>query len=146
MGEETAHLLAKNFPTIQLLLKATKDELVVIDGIGEVVADKIIEWQGSVDEQALLKKLLHYLNVTNDAVVKQNLLHGQSFVFTGTLEKLTRPEAQDLVRKFGGVVAGSVSKKTDYVVVGSEAGSKAKEAKNLGVKILTEAEFLRLVA
>ncbi len=146
VGEETAHLLAKNFSTIQSLLKATKDELIAIDGIGEVVADKIVEWQNNSVEQALLKKLLSYLTITNDAVISQNLLHGQSFVFTGTLEKMTRPEAQALVRKFGGEVSSSVSKKTDYVVVGNEAGSKVKEAKKLGVKILTEAEFLRLVA
>lgn len=146
VGEETAHLLAKNFASIDLLQNASREQLIAIDGIGEVVADKILEWQTDHKEQALLKKLLPYLTVTNDAGVNKDLLHGQSFVFTGTLESLTRPDAQALVRKFGGVVASSVSKKTDYVVVGSESGSKAKEAKNLGVKILTEAEFLSLVA
>lgn len=146
VGEETAHLLAKYFATIEDLQRASKEDLLMINGVGEVVADKIIEWQTNKASQALLKKLLSYLSVTNDAKVDNNLLHGQSFVFTGTLEKLTRQEAQALVRKFGGVVASSVSQKTNYLVIGSEAGSKAKAAKSLGVKILTEAEFLGLVA
>ncbi|KXJ99092.1 MAG: DNA ligase [Parcubacteria bacterium OLB19] len=146
VGEETAHLLAKNFTTIDLLQKASREELITIDGIGEVVADKILEWQKDSKEQILLKNLLIHLNITNDAKVSNNRLQGQSFVFTGTLEQMTRPEAQSLVRKFGGVVVGSVSKNTDFVVVGKEAGSKAKLAKDLGVKILSETEFLTLVA
>jgi DNA ligase (NAD+) len=146
VGEETAHLLAKNFSTIDLLIQASKDDLIAIDGIGEVVADKILEWQSDKDEQKLLKKLLLHINITNDAVVSKNLLNGKSFVFTGTLSKLTRTEAQQMVRKFGGVVSGSVSKNTDYVVTGEEAGSKAKQAKTLGIKILSESDFLALIA
>ncbi len=146
IGEETAHLLAKNFAIIDLLQKASREELIAIDGVGEVMADKILEWQSDKKEQALLKKLLTHLKITNDAIVGRNILHGQSFVFTGTLEKMTRLEAQALVRKLGGVVASSVSKNTNYLVVGVEAGSKAKQAKDLGVKILSESEFLVLVA
>jgi DNA ligase (NAD+) len=146
VGEETAHLLAKNFTSIDLLQKTPREKLIAIDGVGEVVADKILEWQTDTKEQTLLKKLLTHLKIINDAVVSKNILQGQSFVFTGTLEKMTRTEAQSLVRKLGGAVASSVSKNTDYVVAGTEAGSKAKQAKDLGVKILSEVEFIALVA
>lgn len=146
VGEETAYLLAKNFPTINSLKKANREELLAIDGVGEVVAEKILAWQTDLSEQNLLKKLLNHLNITNDAVAEKNVLQGKSFVFTGTLEKLSRSEAQELVRKMGGVVASSVSKNTDFVVLGESAGSKAKQAKDLGVKVLSEAEFLSLIA
>ncbi len=129
-----------------MLQKTPREKLIAIDGVGEVVADKILEWQTDTKEQTLLKKLLTHLKIINDAVVSKNILQGQSFVFTGTLEKMTRTEAQSLVRKLGGAVASSVSKNTDYVVAGTEAGSKAKQAKDLGVKILSEAEFIALVA
>ncbi len=146
VGEETAYLLAKNFSTIDLFLQAQYEDLVAIDGIGEVIAKKIVAWQADSKEQILLKKLLPHLEITNDKVSVSNLLQNKSFVFTGTLTKFTRDDAQALVRKLGGTVSSSVSKKTDYVVVGVEAGSKAKQAEKLGVKILSEAEFLSLVA
>ncbi len=146
VGEETAYLLAKNFPTIDIIRQASYEDLVAIEGIGGVIAKEIIAWQADPTEQELLEKLLPYLNITNDATPVSNILQGKSFVFTGTMSKLTRSEAQALVRKLGGEVVGSVSKKTSFVVVGEEAGSKAKQAKDLGVEILSEAEFLTLVA
>jgi DNA ligase (NAD+) len=147
IGEETARLLAKNFGSINLLRKATIEDLVSIAGIGEVVAAEIIEWQKNSEEQAFLDKLLPYLSINNDDVAEVgNKFKGQSFVFTGTLENITRDEAVALVKQNGAGVSSAVSKKTDYVVVGDNPGSKAIEAKKLGVKIINEAEFQNLVA
>lgn len=147
VGEETAQLLAKYFPTIVALQKATYDELVVIDGVGEVVAEKIIAWQKNKQAQQLLKKLLYHLIISNEEVLElSGKLSGNSFVFTGTLSSMARSEAQALVKRHGATVSNSVSKKTSYVVVGEDPGSKVREAEKLGVKILSEAEFKALVA
>lgn len=147
VGEETAHLLAKNFANIDLIRKATYEDCVAIDGIGEVIAKEIVDWRSDVVEQNLLKKLLPHLTIINDdIVITNNILNGKSFLFTGSLVQLTRSEAQQLVRKFGGVVVSSVSKKTDYLVVGNDPGSKVKQAKDLEVKIISETEFSALVA
>ncbi|USN87561.1 MAG: NAD-dependent DNA ligase LigA [Candidatus Nomurabacteria bacterium] len=146
VGEETARLLAKNFPSIEAILEAKYEDLVVIDGVGEVIADTLVSWQADKEEQSLIKKLLPHLDIYNDETEVGSELEGKTFVFTGTLTKFTRPEAQDKVRKLGGNVASSVSTKTDYVVVGEAAGSKAKQARDLGVTVLSEAEFLELVA
>lgn len=147
VGEETAHLLAKNFANIDLIRKATYEDLVAIDGIGEVIAKEFVDWQSDSVEQNLLNKLLPHLTIVNDdIVITNNKLNGKSFLFTGSLVQLTRSEAQQLVRKFGGVVVSSISKKTDYLVVGNDPGSKVKQAKDLGVKIISETEFLALVA
>ncbi len=147
VGEETARLLAKNFPTMEAVRAAAYEDLVAVDGVGEVVAEKIIAWQQSKEAQTFLAKLLSHLIITNDEVLENSgALSGLSFVFTGTLPTLARSDAQSIVRKAGGAIANSVSKKTSYVVVGEDPGSKAKEAKKLGVKIISEAEFLKLVA
>jgi DNA ligase (NAD+) len=147
IGEETARLLAKNFGSIDAVRKAKLEDFVAIDGIGEVVAAEIMEWQQNKEEQAFLNKLLPKLNINNDDVVLVgNKFTGQSFVFTGTLENITRDEASALVKQNGGSVSGAVSKKTSYVVVGDNPGSKEAEAKKLGVKIISEAEFQKLVA
>lgn len=147
IGEETARLLAKNFGLIASLRKVELAALLAIDGIGEVVAAEIIAWQKNSEEQAFLNKLLPHLNINNDDVVEVgNKFTGQSFVFTGTLENTTRDAAAALVKQNGASVSNAVSKKTSYVVVGDNPGSKVAEAKKLGVKIITEADFQKLVA
>jgi DNA ligase (NAD+) len=147
VGEETARVLAKHFPTVGAILKASYEELVEIDGVGEVVALKIINWQHDQKAKALLEKLLPHLKINNDEVNKTTgKLVGNSFVFTGTLTKLTRSVAGEKVRELGGMVSNTVSKKTTYVVLGENPGSKAKEAHKLGVTVLSETEFLALIA
>ncbi|MEZ4104119.1 MAG: NAD-dependent DNA ligase LigA [Candidatus Paceibacterota bacterium] len=146
VGEETAYLLAKNFETIDDIKKASYEDFVKIEGVGEIIAETLILWQKNKEEQNQLIKLLKYIKVTNEKLVSNNILFGQSFVFTGTLERFTRDEAQAVVRRLGGEVVNSVSKKTSYIVVGKDPGSKAKKAKDLGVKILTETEFKKLIA
>ena len=147
VGEETARLLATYFPSIVALRSATLTELIEVDGIGEIVAENIISWQQNKKAQTLVDKLLLHLSIHNeDVVVSEGRFLGLSFVFTGTMEKITRSEAGALVKKEGASVSNSVSKKTTYVVVGSDPGSKAKDALKLGVTILDEAQFLALVA
>jgi len=147
VGEETALLLAQNFKTIEGVKTASKEELVAIDGIGEVVTNVIIAWQKDKVAGALLTKVLSHVTVA--PAVEQNQagpLSGQSFVFTGSLETMTRTEAQNKARESGGVIHGSVSLKTTYVVAGASPGSKVKAAGKLGVNIITETEFLALLA
>ncbi len=147
VGEETARVIAKHFSTIEDIQRASYDDLVLLDGVGEVVAEKIISWQKSKKAQSLLSKLLPHLTISNNETTDVfGVLSGSSFVFTGTLEGLTRHAAEEMVRSKGGVIVSSVSKKTSFVVVGADPGSKAKEAEKLGIKILSEREFLALVA
>ncbi len=147
VGEETARLIATHFDSIDKIRQAKFDELVAIDGVGEVVSQNIINWQKNEKDQELLSKLLLHLEINNDDVILDTgKLLGKSFVFTGTMEKMTRDEAGEIVKKSGGTVSGSVSKKTSFVVVGRDPGSKAKEAQKLGVTILSEADFLELIA
>lgn len=147
VGEETARLLATHFPSIEKLKRATMSQLVAVDGVGETVAENIIAWQHNSKAQALLEKLLLHLDVQNtDVIPTTGKFVGMSFVFTGTLETLGRSEAGEIVKREGASVSSAVSKKTSYVVVGSDPGSKAAEAEKLGVTILDEAAFLALVA
>ena len=147
VGEETARLLATYFPSVAALRTVTRDELLAVDGVGDIVADNILTWQKNKKAQTLLDKLLLHLSVHNDdVIVSEGRFLGMSFVFTGTMEKFGRSEAGALVKKEGATVSNSVSKKTSYVVVGNEPGSKATEARKLGVTILNEVEFLALVA
>lgn len=147
VGEETARLLATYFPSVEALRSASTEALLAVDGIGDIVAENIILWQKNKKAQVLLDKLLLHLSLHNEDIIQsEGRFLGMSFVFTGTMEKLSRGEAGALVKKDGGSVSGSVSKKTTYVVVGSDPGSKAIEAQKLGVKILNEAEFLVLIA
>lgn len=147
VGEETARLIADTFGTLEAIKRASTTDLAAIHGIGEVVGESLVAWFADKNHQQILKELLPHLTIENPVARNTNqTLTGKTFVLTGTLESMTRDEAKDLVRLQGGKVSSSVSAKTDYVVVGVEAGSKATEAKRLGVKILTESDFQKLVA
>ncbi len=147
VGEETARLIADTFGTLEAIKRASVADLAAIHGVGEVVGESLMNWFADKNHQQVLKELLPQLTIENPTGRKQNSnLSGKTFVLTGTLESMTRDEAKDLIRLQGGKVSSSVSAKTDYVVVGAEAGSKEAEAKRLGVKILTESDFQNLVA
>lgn len=147
VGEETARLMAESFGSLAALRAARQDELAAVHGIGEVVAEAVIAWFKDKNNQAALEALLPHLNIINPELSSNSdVLHNQTFVLTGTLETMTRDEAKAIIRQLGGKVTSSVSKNTSYVVVGSEPGSKATEAERLGVKILAEKDFLKLVA
>ncbi len=147
VGEETAFDLAKKFGSLDKLAKVSLEELSKIPNIGEVVAQSIYEWFRNKYNQGLLEKFKKAgVKPKGFKITKaMTKLAGKNFVFTGGLEKMTREEAQKRVREMGGDVSSAVSEDVDYVVAGSEPGSKYEKAKKLGIKILNEKEFLLMI-
>jgi DNA ligase (NAD+) len=147
VGEETARLIADTFGSLEAIKRASREEVAAIYGVGEVVADSLVSWFADPLHQKTLTDLLPHLTIVEPTpVTTSSVLEGKIFVLTGTLSTMTRDDAKDIIRQLGGKISSSVSKKTDYVVVGADPGSKASEAERLGVKILTETEFKKLVA
>ena len=146
VGEHTAKLLASAFGSIEHLSKASEEELTSIREVGPQVAASIVDFFKSEENLRVLCRL-EEAGVSPKVEEKRvgGRFTGKTFVFTGALEKFTRDEAKKMVEQEGGHAAGSVSKKTDYVVAGAEAGSKLEKAMQLGVKVLTEEEFLELM-
>jgi DNA ligase (NAD+) len=145
VGDATARLLSNDFGSVQKLASASEEELRRVEGIGPNMAAEVHRYfQGHGEE--LLRKLLA-VGVAPVAVeaVTDGPFTGKTFVFTGTLETMSRPDAEALVRKLGGKAAGSVSAKTDYVVAGPGAGSKLDKAQKLKVTILDEEQFKALL-
>ena len=146
VGEETARLLADRFGTVAALRAATALAIAAIYGVGEIVAESIHFWFQDKNHLKMLDELLQYVTPeTESGQVISATLEGKTFVLTGTLVSYSRDEAKEEIQKRGGKVSGSVSKKTDYVVVGAEPGSKAEEAARLGVALLEEKAFLELM-
>ena len=146
VGEETARLLAEQFGSLQAIEAASEQAIANIYGIGPTVAAAVKQWFGDQGNQKMLNEIVPHLVIQNPVAQKSLMaLSGKIFVLTGSLVSLTRDEAKEEIQKRGGKVAGSVSKKTDYVVVGNEPGSKAEEAKRLGVSVLNESAFLKLM-
>lgn len=147
VGEETARLIAERFGSLAAIRAASQEEIASIHGVGETVATSLTEWFANPANQQALDDLLPHLTIVQpERSERSSELTGKTFVLTGTLESLTRDEAKALIRRHGGKVASSVSNKTDYVVVGSDPGSKAATAESLGVTTLDEAAFRSLVA
>ena len=147
VGQETAYDLANNFRNINELEKASLEELRSLPNVGEIVAKSIYDWFNKENNNHFVKKLLKVGVIIKNPKVKPDAqkLKSKIFVFTGELDRLTREEAEQKVRGLGGNPSGSVSSKTDYVVAGSKPGSKYNQAKKLGVKIITEQEFLKII-
>jgi DNA ligase (NAD+) len=150
VGEETALLLAQNFKNLDVLEKVGEEKLTAIEGIGPILAKATVEWFAEKDNTKLLERLQKVIKITNpdyaSAAIKQSLpFANKTFVLTGTMASMSRDEAKEKIRKLGGDVSSSVSKKTAYVVAGEEAGSKLDKAEELGVQILNEQEFLKLL-
>jgi len=146
VGEETARLLADSFGSLDAIRAATTQEIAAIYGIGDTVAQSITTWFAKSLNQEFLDALLPHLTITNPATTSSvSIFSGETFVLTGTLTKFTRDEAKDAIRLAGGKVASSVSKKTNYVLVGSDPGSKATDAAKHGVSIIDEAAFVALL-
>lgn len=146
VGEATARQLALHFKSLDDLRKATKEDLQQVPDIGPVVAQHIVNFFHEKHNHTILSKLIRS-GIHWDAVKEpeNSTFAGKTFVLTGTLESMSRDEAKQKLETLGAKVSGSVSVKTDYVVVGAEAGSKLAKAKELGVKILNESEFLRML-
>lgn len=147
VGEETAEDLAEHFGTLEKLMKAKQEELAEINGVGEVVAEKITEFFANQDNQIIVKDLLKEVKIepTKTSARKSGKLAGQTFVLTGTMVAMGRDEAKKKIKELGGEVSESVSKNTTYLVAGDNPGSKLTKAEELGVPVLSEPEFLKLI-
>ena len=146
IGAKASKILAKKYKTIDNLMQANLEELSEIADIGPIMAKSIVEFFEEDQTKDLIEKLKQ-AGVNTESLEKEEQnqkFEGLTFVLTGSLEKYTRQEATDLIEKFGGKVSGSVSKKTDYLLAGEDAGSKLTKAQSLGVKIITEEEFEKL--
>lgn len=142
VGDEMARIIAGHFNALESIRNASRDEIEAIHGVGEIVAESLYSWMHDPFHQKALDDLLPHLTVVAPEEVTSGKLSGKTVVFTGTLPTLARSEASALARKEGAHVANTVSKKTDFVVLGDDAGTKKEQAESLGVAILTEKEFL----
>ena len=146
IGDKAAALLAEHFGTLQALREATVEKISEIDGFGGVMAQSVVEFFAKEGTTDLVHRLADAgLNMQWKGEPKGDKLAGKTLVVTGTLESLSRNEAEALIVKNGGKASGSVSKKTAYVVAGAAAGSKLTKAQTLGIPVLTEAEFLAML-
>ncbi|MBF0987262.1 MAG: NAD-dependent DNA ligase LigA, partial [Clostridiales bacterium] len=146
VGEKTAKILSKNYKTIDNLMLATKEDLIKIKDIGDIVAESIINYF-KVDKNIITIEKLRELNVNFNYLGREenNIFNGKRIVVTGSLTKYTRKEIEELIENSGGNTSSSVSKLTDYVVVGENPGSKKDKAKELNIPILTEEEFIEIL-
>lgn len=146
VGGETAYLLAAEYTTLERLAAASEDDLTRVNGIGDIVAREVVRWFRDPENTAMLARLTPHLSIRPvQKATGGGKLAGQSVVVTGTLPTLSRTEAEALVRRHGGTPAGSVSRKTSFVVAGENPGSKLQKATELGVEVIDEAEFLERV-
>lgn len=146
VGQAAAKSLAQHFGTLEALESATAEELCAVEDIGPVTAENVVKWFSQPQSKHLIG-LLRKAGVNTKSLETSvgDLFAGQTAVLTGTLSKYTRDEASEIIRKLGGKVASSVSKKTSFVLAGENAGSKLKKAEGLGVNIISEDEFDEMI-
>ncbi|MBX7152431.1 NAD-dependent DNA ligase LigA [bacterium] len=148
VGEESAKDLAKAFKTLDALMESSVEELIAIDGIGDRIAQSIVHFFHNKQNLAVIEKLKRAgVNTEWMGTVSQakQIFAGKTFVLTGTLPTYSRTDASKLIEDRGGKISGSVSKKTDYVLAGDDAGSKLEKAKSLDVKIIDENQFIEMI-
>ena len=149
VGAGVAKSLGKHFATLDDIFTATAEQLTETEDIGEVIAQSIVQWHGDARNKKLIERLrdaeLNFKSGLYQPAAPAGPFAGKTFVLTGTLPTLTREEATARIEALGGKVSGSVSKKTDFVVAGEDAGSKLDKAQKLGVKIISEKEFLAML-
>ena len=146
VGQKAGKILAQRFGSLDNLQAATVEELTQVDDIGAITAQSIVDWFASPQSQHLIARLKEAgVNMQAEQKGEDQRFAGKTFVLTGTLDRFTRAEATKMIEDRGGKAAGSVSKKTTYVVVGEAAGSKLRKAQELGVPVLTQEEFLALM-
>jgi NAD-dependent DNA ligase len=147
VGERTAQLLTARFRSLEVLRKASRDELEEVEEVGQKVAQSIVDFFSEKGNKEIVQKLERAGVRTEEEpeAAKGSKLSGKTFVLTGTMERWRRDEAKELIESQGGKVTDSVSKKTDYLVVGAEPGSKLGKAKGLGIATLNESEFAALI-
>ncbi len=146
VGEESAARLARHYKTLAALTQATAEELQAVEGVGDKVAESIAEYFGDAAHLHQLERMQkHGVEIGHMPEITDGPLASTTFVFTGTLGAMSRPQAAEEVKKRGGTASDTLSSKITYLVVGDDPGSKAEKAKKLGVTILTEAEFLAIL-
>lgn len=146
VGAKTGKVLASAFGSLDALMNASLDELTQIPDVGAVTASSIYNWFSRDQSRHLIQRLRDAgVNFENRTTITDARFAGKTFVLTGALIKFTRDEATEMIERFGGKASGSVSKKTSFVVVGENAGSKERKARELGITILTEDEFLEMM-
>jgi len=149
IGTGAAKLLAKSFKTLEALMDADVETLSEIDEIGGKMAESVVAYFKEENNIQIVEKLtdagVNTSYAEEDAEGVDKIFEGQTAVLTGTMETLGRKEAKEIIERLGGKVSGSVSKKTDFVLYGEKAGSKLKKAQELGVKTITENEFLEMI-
>lgn len=147
VGEKAAKVLAKKFGTMDALMQAEKEQLTEIRDIGAITAESIVSWFSNEQSQHMINRLREAgVNFESTIMQEDNRFDGMTFVLTGALSLFTRDEATEKIEACGGKASGSVSKKTTYVVAGENAGSKLKKANELGIPVLSEQEFLNMLA
>lgn len=145
IGAKAAALLSENFMNIDAILSASKEDFEKIDGFGSILALSAFEFFSLEETKQMISSLKELgLNMKSLKEVKDTRFSGKTFVLTGTLPSMSRNEASAIIESFGGKTSSSVSKKTDYVLAGEEAGSKLEKAQKLGVSIISEEEFLEM--
>lgn len=146
VGAKTGKVLASYFGSLDALMDATTEQLREIPDIGDVTAVSIVEWFNQPQSKHMIEKLRNAgVNLINKREITDNRFAGMTFVLTGALTQFTREEATEKIELFGGKVSGSVSQKTNYVVLGENAGSKERKARELGIKILRENDLLEMM-
>ena len=146
VGQKTGKVLSGHFGSLDALQAASVDELTAVEDIGEITARSIVEWFHSPQSLHLIARLKEAgVNMLAQQKGEDQRFAGKTFVLTGSLERFTRDEATKMIEDRGGKAAGSVSKKTSYVVAGEAAGSKLRKAQELGIPVLTEEEFLQMM-
>jgi DNA ligase (NAD+) len=146
VGAKMGKVLASHFGSLDALMVASVDDLTEVPDVGRVTAENIAAWFAQPQSQHMVMRLRDAgVNFKSLRAVTDNRFAGKTFVLTGALSKFTREEATEKIELFGGKAAGSVSKKTSFVVVGENAGSKERKARELGIPILSEDDFLRMI-
>lgn len=146
IGQKASKLLSDHFLTLDNIISATKEEILNIDGFGEIMADSVVEFFSLEQTKQMIDELKNFgLNMESQREIKDNRFEGMTFVLTGTLTNFTRNEAQEIIESYGGKAASSVSKKTTYVLAGEAAGSKLQKATDLGVTIINEEQFAEMI-
>ena len=146
IGAKAGKLLADYFKDIDLVMNASVDDILQIDGFGKIMAESVVEFFSSDSTKELIEKLKEAgVNMKSTNVVEDTRFNGMTFVLTGTLPTLKRAEASKIIESFGGKTSSSVSKKTTYVLAGEEAGSKLDKANKLGVQLISEEEFKEMI-
>ena len=146
IGQKAAKLLADRFQDMDGIISASKDDILSIDGYGEIMAESVVDFFSHPQAIELIEDLRAAgLNMRSEKKVIDNRFEGKTFVLTGTLSQFTRTQASEIIETYGGKTSSSVSKKTDFVLAGEAAGSKLQKAQDLGVKIISEDEFSAMI-